>query len=471
MPTLSTYAFAAASFLAAASVASPTPAKDPSIITKVAVRTAASTTAISKSNQLAAALSSFSAGLNSISAAVTVGQAILTQIVPAPGPTAIPQLQAELQNITTANDGDIFRSGAEIVLNGLAGGNYAQIANAYLIDSTTVNINLVQPTTSVYPNASSQDAPYSLSEAALRQAIYIPPGFTYGRIPPVIFLEGTAAFAGQNFGPNYGKLLTGSTFADPVYLNVPMRNLLDKQLAAEYTAYAVNYISGISGGNNVSTISWSAGSLDGQWALKYWPSTRAKMSNKICISPDYHGTIEAQSACPGVTTPECTPAIAQQNYNSSFIQTLRNNGGDSAYVPTTNVYSIFDQIVEPQEDPNASGFLNDARMVGVTNVELQSVCTAVLPGGEIYNTHEGVLYNALGYALAVDALTNGGPGQLSRVDVKGLCAQVATAGLSLTDIEATEALIPIAALAILAYEPKVAVEPPIMAYAQDVPAS
>ncbi|KAK5129741.1 hypothetical protein LTR08_002917 [Meristemomyces frigidus] len=50
---------------------------------------------------------------------------------------------------------------------------------------------------------------------------------------------------------------------------------------------------------------------------------------------------------------------------------------------------IFDQIVEPQEDPNASDFLNDARMIGVTNVELQSVCTAVLPGGEFYNTHEG----------------------------------------------------------------------------------
>lgn len=144
-------------------------------------------------------------------------------------------------------------------------------------------------------------------------------------------------------------------------------------------------ISYISGHKNVSTISWSAGSLDGQWAFKYWPSTRSKVSNKIGISPDYHGTIEAQALCPGFVTPGCTPAIAQQNYNSTFIATLRNNGGDSAYVPTTNVYSIFDEIVEPQQDPNASGALNDARNVGVSNTEVQSVCTAFLPGGSPFS--------------------------------------------------------------------------------------
>ena len=163
--------------------------------------------------------------------------------------------------------------------------------------------------------------------------------------------------------------------------------------------------------------------------------------------------------------------MCQQNYNSTFIRTLRNNGVDSAYVPSTNVYSIFDQIVQPQQDPNASGALNDARGVGVSNTELQSVCTAVLPGGTIYNTHEGVLYNALAYALAVDAIQNPGPGQLSRVNATFQCAQFATPGLSLPDIFATEANIPIAAAAIIAFVPKSAAEPPIRAYAQkDTPA-
>lgn len=169
-------------------------------------------------------------------------------------------------------------------------------------------------------------------------------------------------------------------------------------------------------------------------------------------------------------TPGSDPAVCQQNYNSTFIRTLRNNGGDSAYVPTTNLYSIFDEIVQPQEDPNASGALNDARGVGVTNVEVQNVCTALLPGGTIYNSHEGMLYNALAYALAVDALQNPGPGQLSRVNATFQCEQFATPGLSLADIFATEALIPIAGAAIIAFQPKSATEPPIKAYAQkDIP--
>lgn len=217
----------------------------------------------------------------------------------------------------------------------------------------------------------------------------------------------------------------------------------------------------------VSTISWSAGSLNGQWAFKYWPSTRQHVTTSIRLSPDYHGTIEAQALCPGFTTPFCTPSIAQQNYNSTFINTLRANGGSSAYIPTTDVYTIFDEVVEPQQNPNASGALGDGNGVAVTNVEVQSVCTALLPGGAPpYNDHEGMLYNALGYALAVDALTHGSAADLSRINATAACEMFAAPGLSLADIFATEAVIPIAVFDILAYEPKVASEPPIMPYAQ-----
>lgn len=80
--------------------------------------------------------------------------------------------------------------------------------------------------------------------------------------------------------------------------------------------------------------------------------------------------------------------------------------------------------------------------------------------------HEGVLYNALAYALAVDAIKNEGPGQLSRINATEACTQFAAPGLSLNDVLATHALIPIAAFNILAYPEKVANEPQIKPYAQ-----
>ncbi|KAF2217275.1 hypothetical protein CERZMDRAFT_109038 [Cercospora zeae-maydis SCOH1-5] len=422
-------------------LAGPTPTENE--VAKVEARQGTTNAPIFNQEDLAAALRSLSAG-------GTVATAILTNII---------------QRLAATDPRDIFQNGAEILLGGLAGpGDFVTIARAYAVESNNNNFNPLPAVPPVFPSAGPNDAPYSLSEAQLRRVIYIPPEYTYGRKPPVLFIPGTGARAGSNFGPNIAKLFREQDVADPVFVNIPNENLDDVQIAAEYVAYAINYISRISGNRKVNSVSWSQGSIDAQWALKYWPSTRENLVNKISISGDYHGTILAQLLCPGFPTPGCVPAVAQQNFNSTFIRTLRTRGGDSAYVPTTNIYSIFDEIVQPQQDPNASGSLFGSPDL-VSNTEIQSVCTALLPGGAPNVNHEGVLYNALAYALAKDAIVNGGPGRLSRVDTELACAQFAAPGLSLADILATSAVIPIAAAAIVAYPEKVADEPPIMPYA------
>lgn len=61
---------------------------------------------------------------------------------------------------------------------------------------------------------------------------------------PVLFFPGTGVEACENYAPNLGKLLEGSDIGDPVYVNPSGNTLQDAQIAAEYVAYAVNYVAG-----------------------------------------------------------------------------------------------------------------------------------------------------------------------------------------------------------------------------------
>jgi hypothetical protein len=101
---------------------------------------------------------------------------------------------------------------------------------------------------------------------------------------------------------------------------------------------------------------------------------------------------------------------------------MRANDGDSAYVPTTSVYSGIDELVSPQVGLNASARLNDVRGVGATNIQIQMACPG-LPAGSLY-THDPLLFNSLVYALFADALTHDGPADLSRIDLDTVCNQI-----------------------------------------------
>jgi hypothetical protein len=75
------------------------------------------------------------------------------------------------------------------------------------------------------------------------------------------------------------------------------------------------------------------------------------------------------------------------------------------------------------------------------------------------------LYNPLAFALAMDALKNGGPGETSRLDLTTVCNEIISPGLTLTDVVITEEAAVLAALSTLLYTDKQLTEPAIMAYA------
>jgi hypothetical protein len=406
-----------------------------------------------------------------------VVQKLFQVVKPTTSPTSIPDamsLAAQAFGVNTpyghtpsqspAPEQDILSNVLTLILNGFTSPDIIAVAaGADPFTNSYLNTNPPVPFLKTFYNTIQGNAPLDVPEPQLRAAMYIPPSFTWGKKQPVLMSPGTGTTGSINFQSNIGKLLSQESFADPVYLNIPNQLLSDAQVSAEYVSYALQYLYALTG-QKPAIVTWSQGSLDAQWAFKYWPSTREIVTDMINISPDYHGTILAYLLCPGFATGNsiaCTPSVAQQDYNSHFVTQLRKNGGDSAYVPTTTIYSLLDEIVEPQDGTAASGFINDARGIGVSNTFLQGACFAQ-PAGTIF-THEGVLYNSVAYALVVDALKNPGPGSFARVE--GQCADAVAAGISLSDVIETESLIPLAVLGIFSYLPKALSEPALKAYA------
>lgn len=414
-----------------------------------------------------------------ISQAVSAFAAVITAatVSPRPAPTDFKGCQSLMSSILyDAKPTNIIQPAVELVLNSVN-----PIGNKGINGQLSGALNSfdnVQPAraiaaaahAAVFPKKNPADAPYSRDEATYRKGIYIPPTFTYGRKPPIILIPGTGSTGGDTFAGNMIPLLTASSFADPVWLNIPGYLLDDAQVSAEYVAYATNYINAITGHKNVTLLSWSQGGIDAQWALKYWPSARHAVTDLVAVSPDYHGTVLAYAISPAFPQIPEPATILQQQRNSSFISTLRAHGGDSAYVPTTNIYSsFFDEIVEPQTGTQASGFLLDARRVGASNNEVQALCPGSIAGG--FYSHEGVLYHPLTFALLRDAMAHPGPGQYARLDRAALCASYATEGLSVLDVLDTEAAIPQAALNIVLTFPKYFTEPALFPHVTAVPAA
>lgn len=421
--------------------------------------------------------------LKDVNSAVAAGNptalsSALVKIQPTAKPTNIQQVLSKQSSIwASPTRSDIYGGIATQVANGvgpLLDGTLSTALQGGLPVGENSIANNNKAVAGLYPKKSgTNDAPYSVPEASLRAAIYIPPGFTFGKKTPVLFVPGTGAYGGTNFASNLRKLLTGQSYADPVWVNVPNAMLADAQINSEYIAYAINYISAVSGSvaspKKIAVISWSQGGLDTQWVLKYWPSTRKIVQDFLPVSPDFAGTVFANALCLSANSQlgavPCDPSVIQQQRTSNYVQQLRKNGGANAFVPTTTFYSgFFDEIVEPQQGNAASAFLPAGPNAPVSNNEVQTVC-ANQPGGSFYG-HAGVLFNPLTYALIVDALTHPGTtGQVSRINRQSVCANYAAPGLDLDDVLATSGLIPVAGVLLLAYPQKMLTEPPLKSYA------
>jgi len=127
---------------------------------------------------------------------------------------------------------NLYAAAADLINSGITPGNLTQLIGILESGCNSQSNSNKSPKTAVYPKKGSSDAPYSLTESKLRAAIHIPSTFTYGKKPPVILVPGTGTTGCFSFTGNFIPLLTGVSYADIVWLNIPEYLLDDVQVNA-----------------------------------------------------------------------------------------------------------------------------------------------------------------------------------------------------------------------------------------------
>ncbi|KAL7421652.1 hypothetical protein Q5752_003421 [Cryptotrichosporon argae] len=331
--------------------------------------------------------------------------------------------------------------------------------------TTTTSSSTAATATSTGCASASGDAPYSLSCSDLESVITFPNG-NQGKAGGIVFLvHGTGSTGEETWGsgPYYTILPDLGDGYDIAWFTSPTRSLGDAQETAEYIAYNIKALAAQSTTGQVFLIGHSQGNINIQWALEFWPSTRDYVSGFVSLAGDFHGTAEGPLLCVGQDLLEggCEPGVLQQNVGSHYLAALNAQGG-SALVSTTSLYTLYDDIVQPElTDPTS-------QLSGSSFLSVQDACTDAFLAD-----HFTMTVTAPAFYLTYDALTHGGQASLSRFDASTQCTFLVATGQ--TDPFSTVAGVieqaALDAIAVAAYAPKVTAEPKLMDYVCDAGAA
>lgn len=270
--------------------------------------------------------------------------------------------------------------------------------------------------------------------------------------PTLLLVHGTSLDAASNFSWNYIPALTGLGYPVCV-VDMPGYGQDDIQISAEYVVHAVRETARLNNGP-IQIVGYSQGGMIPRWALRFWPDTRALVSEVIAIAGSNHGTLVANAAC----NSPCPESNWQQSFDSNFVTALNKDYETFAELDYTNIYTHNDQIVQPNLDDSGSTSLSGG--ANVTNVAVQDVC----PGHVADHLALGS-YDPVAYALTLDALENPGPADPARIALT-TCAQAYMPGVNPASFAGDYA----AMLAVLAdanaSSGRVAVEPPLQCYVE-----
>lgn len=256
--------------------------------------------------------------------------------------------------------------------------------------------------------------------ATLEGSLHCPAQFTHPARGPVLLVHGTGTNDGESWSWNYALVLPGLGF-DVCTVTLPGRALDDAQVSSEYVVYAIRAMARRSG-RRVEVIGHSQGGLEPRWALKWWPDTRVLVDDLITLAATHHGTLVADAVTSALG--QCTGACWQQRTDSKFIAALNAGGETFPEVSSTAIYSLTDELVQPQTPPRPTSSL-DGPPSTTTNVAVQDLC----PGRPV--DHLAILGDAVAFSMVMDAMTHPGPADPKRFD-PATCAKGTFDGVDAT---------------------------------------
>ena len=162
----------------------------------------------------------------------------------------------------------------------------------------------------------------------------------------------------------------------------------------------------------IDVLGYSQGGMVPRWALRFWPDTGSWSTTwSASTGPTTARSGQVRAVPRGVPARD-----RQQASQSQFIAALNSGAETFAGIDYTVVYSHTDEIVVPNLSASGSSALHTGGGK-IANIAVQQICPA--------DTSEHLAmgsYDAVGYALAIDAFTHAGPGDPARISAS-VCTQ------------------------------------------------
>jgi hypothetical protein len=305
------------------------------------------------------------------------------------------------------------------------------------------------PASAAGPAPNPADPPLTVPQAKLDAALHCHGALRGAKRQPIMLVTGTGATGDEAYAIGKGAF---DAYRHPVCtVEFPAFTTADIQVSVQYLVNGIRSMARRSS-QPIAVIGISQGGLLPRFALTYWPSLRADVTDVLAAAGTQHGTtLFDPAACAAAG---CAPAVWQQGTGSKLLAAL-NAQPDETPGPTawTTVRSTTDEVVQPQTGPHPTSALR-----GATNIAIQSVC----PGRMV--SHIGTVLDSVTFAAFTDAIAHKGAARVARLP-KGVCAHPYATGL---DVAATNATLgasgDVITPRLVNQVPRVAAEPPVRAY-------